>query len=101
VLKGREHYAKAMVGLFAGAGVQGGRAIGATDTEAAKVVDFGWRRKRPIYVEDVCATIYSTLGIDYTKRITNTPSGRDFVYVDPAAPSSVINFQEIADLFES
>jgi hypothetical protein len=101
VLKGREHYAKAMVGLFAGAGVQGGRALGATDTDAAKVVEYGWRHKRPIHMEDVCATIYSTLGIDYAKRITNTPSGRDFVYVDPAAPSAVINFQEIADLFES
>jgi hypothetical protein len=101
VNKGREHYAKAMVGMFAGAGVQGGRAMGATDSEAANIVDFGWRRKRPIYPEDVCATIYSVLGIDYGKRITNTPSGRDFVYVDPVAPSSVINFQEITDLFES
>lgn len=100
VMQGREHYAKAMVGLFAGAGVQGGRVIGATDPEAAKVVDFGWRRKRPIYTEDVCATIYSALGIDWSKRITNTPSGRDFVYVDPVAPSSVINFQEISDLFQ-
>ncbi len=100
-LKGREHYAKAMVGLFAGAGVHGGRSLGATDAEASKVVDYGWRRKRPIYPEDVCATVYSTLGIDYSKRITNTPSGRDFVYVDPAGPSSVINFQEITDLFES
>ena len=89
------------MGTNAGAGIQGGRALGATDSEAAKVIDPGWRRKRPIYIEDVCATIYSTLGIDYTKRITNTPSGRDFVYVDPAAPSAVINFQEITDLFES
>lgn len=30
-LLGREHYAKAMVGAFAGAGVKGGRALGATD----------------------------------------------------------------------
>jgi hypothetical protein len=101
VMKGREHYAKATVGLFAGAGVQGGRAIGATDSEAAKVVEYGWRRKRPVYTEDVCTTIYSALGIDWSKRITNTPSGRDFVYVDPVAPSSVIDFQEITDLFES
>jgi Protein of unknown function (DUF1501) len=101
VLKGREHYAKAMVAAFAGAGVKGGRAIGATDAEAGKVVDFGWRRKRPIYTEDVCATIYSVLGIDWTKRLTHTPSGRDFIYVDPAAGQMVVDFQEVTDLFES
>jgi hypothetical protein len=101
VLKGREHYAKAMVAAFAGAGVKGGRAIGATDADAGKVVEFGWRRKRPIYTEDVCATVYSALGIDWTKRLTNTPSGRDFVYVDPAAGQMVVDFQEITDLFEA
>ncbi|HTM51195.1 MAG TPA: DUF1501 domain-containing protein [Bryobacteraceae bacterium] len=101
VQKGREHYAKAMVAAFAGAGVKGGRVIGATDAEASKVVEFGWRRKRPIYTEDVCATIYSALGIDWTKRITNTPSGRDFIYVDPAAGQRVVDFQEVTDLFEA
>jgi len=65
------------------------------------VVEFGWRRPRPIYTEDICATIYSTLGIDWTKRITNTPSGRDFVYVDPAAGQKVVDFQEVTDLFEA
>lgn len=96
---GREHYAKAMVAAFAGAGIQGGRAIGATDHEASKVVNFGWSRKRPIYTEDICATIYSTLGIDWTKRLTHTPSGRDFVYIDPVAGQMVVDFQEIRDFF--
>jgi arylsulfatase A-like enzyme len=99
VNKGREHYAKATVAAFAGAGVRGGRAIGATDEQASKVVDFGWRRKRPIYMEDAAATIYSVLGVDWTKRITNTPSGREFVYVDPAGPLGVINFQPVDALF--
>jgi hypothetical protein len=81
--------------------VKGGRAIGATDAEAGKVVEFGWRHKRPIYTEDVCATVYSALGIDWTKRLTNTPSGRDFVYVDPAAGQMVVDFQEVTDLFEA
>lgn len=98
-LDGREHYAKAMFAAFAGAGVKGGRAIGATDEQAGRVVDFGWGSKRPIYTEDVCATLYSSLGIDWTKRITHTPSGRDFVYVDPAAGQSVVNFREISELF--
>jgi hypothetical protein len=88
-----------MVAAFAGAGVKGGRALGATDGEAAKVVKFDWDEKRPIFTEDVCATIYSVLGIDWMKRIRNTPSGRDFVYVDPAAPTGVVNFREITTLF--
>lgn len=99
VNKGREHYAKSMVAAFAGAGVKGGRALGATDAEATKVVDYGWRRERPIYVEDICATVYSVLGIDWTKRLTNTPSGRDFVYVDPAAGQRVVDFQEVPEFF--
>jgi hypothetical protein len=98
-LLGREHYAKAMVGAFAGAGVKGGRALGATDEQAAGVVDFGWSANRPIYTEDVSATIYSVLGIDWTKRIKNTPSGRDFVYIDPAGPQKVVNFREVTEFF--
>jgi hypothetical protein len=39
------------------------------------------------------------LGSDWTKRVTHTPSGRDFEYVDPAAGQSVINFREVGDLF--
>lgn len=96
---GREHYAETMFAVFAGAGVKGGRAIGATDDQAAKITDFGWSGKRPVYTEDVCATIYSALGIDWTKRITQTPSGRDFLYVDPAAGTKVVNFREVSDLF--
>ena len=98
-LRGREHYAKAMTAVFAGAGVRGGRVLGGTDAEAANVIDFGWAAKRPIYPEDVCATIYSTLGIDWTKRIKGTPSGRDFVYVDPAGPKGVVNFSEVREFF--
>jgi uncharacterized protein (DUF1501 family) len=98
-MAGREHYAKAMVAAFAGAGVRGGRVIGATDGEAANVVEFGWRHKRPIYMEDVTATIYSVLGIDWSKRLRNTPSGRDFVYVDPASSLGFLNVSEFSDLF--
>jgi hypothetical protein len=98
-LRGREHYAKAMVAAFAGAGVKGGRAMGATDDQASRVVEYGWEAKRPIYPEDIAATIYSVLGIDYTKRITKTPSGRDFVYVDPAGPQGVVNYREVREFF--
>jgi hypothetical protein len=98
-MAGREHYAKAMVSAFAGAGVRGGRAIGATDREAANVTEFGWGHKRPIYMEDVAATIYSVLGIDWSKRIRNTPSGRDFVYVDPASSLGFLNVAEASEFF--
>jgi hypothetical protein len=97
--KGREHYAGAMNALFAGAGVRGGRVIGATDDLAAKVMKTEWSGNRSIYMEDVCITIYSALGIDWNKRITGTPSGRDFVYVDSAAGTGFYNFQEIRDLY--
>ncbi len=96
---GREHYADTMFALFSGAGVKGGRVLGATDEQCAKITEFGWSGRRPVYPEDVCATIYSVLGIDWSKRITNTPSGRDFLYVDPAAGTKVVNFREVSDLW--
>ena len=98
-LNGREHYEAAMCALFAGAGVEGGRVIGRTDDEAAKVVEPEWTGGRSIFVEDLYVTVYSALGIDWTKRITGTPSGRDFVYVDPAAGNGYYRFQEIAELY--
>ncbi len=98
-LDGREHYADTMFAVFAGAGVKGGRLMGATDAECAHITDFGWKANRPVYPEDVCATIYSVLGIDWTKRLTNTPSGRDFQYVDPAAGTRVVGFREVSELF--
>lgn len=98
-LAGREHYADTMFAVFAGAGVKGGRVYGATDEQCAKITEFGWSGNRPVYTEDVCATIYSALGIDWSKRLTKMPSGRDFVYVDPAAGTKVVNFREVADLY--
>lgn len=98
-LAGREHYADTMFTVFAGAGVKGGRVYGATDAQGAKITDFGWSANRPVYTEDVCATIYSSLGIDWAKRITKTPSGRDFIYVDPAAGTKIVNFREVSDLY--
>jgi hypothetical protein len=83
VNKGRDHNRMAQTAFFAGAGVKGGRAFGVTDEKGVKVVKTEWNEKRPIYTEDVVATIYSQLGIDWTKKITNTPSGRAFEYLEP------------------
>jgi Protein of unknown function (DUF1501) len=97
--KGRDHHRFAMSGLFAGAGIVGGRAIGTTDELGARVASSGWAKKRSIYPEDVGATIYSALGIDWTKEITNTPSGRAFQYVEFQSGTDFLDVSEIAELF--
>jgi uncharacterized protein (DUF1501 family) len=66
---GRDHWGPAASMLFAGAGVQGGKVIGATDRTGSYVTD------RPVRPADVCATIYQSLGIDYHKPL-HTPDGR-------------------------
>ena len=96
---GRDHLRDASTALFAGGGVKGGRIIGATDATGGKVVDPGWSKKRSIYIEDVAATIYSALGIDYTKKITNTPSGRAFEYLELFSGTTFLGPGEIAPLF--
>ena len=97
--KGRDHHRFAMCGLFAGAGIVGGQAIGMTDADGARVIKSGWTKKRSIYSEDVAATIYSALGIDWTKEITNTPSGRFFQYVESQSGTDFLDVGEIAPLF--
>jgi hypothetical protein len=76
---GRDHYLQQTV-FFAGAKVSGGKAVGTTDALGANTVDPGWSRERNVKPEDVEATIYSALGIDYLKVIPD-PTGRGFDYV--------------------
>jgi len=97
--KGREHYMQVHCGMFAGGGVRRGTVIGKTDAMGGTITDFGWSDKRPIYMEDIACTIYSALGIDWTKRIDNTPSGRAFHYVEPASSTKYVNFKPVRDLF--
>jgi hypothetical protein len=99
LMKGRDHHQFAFTGLFAGGGVQGGRVIGRTDEIGARVVEPGWEPKRSIYMEDVAATIYSAMGIDWKKQITGTPSGRAFYYIEPFAAKKMISTREISPLF--
>ena len=72
---GRDHWGRAGSLLFAGAGVQGGRVLGATDKDGAFVVE------RPVRPADVCDTIYQALGIDPRKLLT-TPEGRPVHILD-------------------
>lgn len=77
---GRDHHVQQSV-LFAGAGVHGAKLIGATNSTGSDTTDFGWSRKRYVKPEDVEATIYSALGINWTTVRCDDPFNRGFEYV--------------------
>ena len=77
---GRDHFLQQFV-MFAGAGVKGGRAIGSTTADGAATREPGWSRNRDVRIEDVEATIYSALGINWTRVRTDDPTGRGFELV--------------------
>lgn len=92
---GRDHYFQHFA-CFAGAGVVGGRAIGTTNDLGAYTVDPGWSADRSAQYEDIAATVYSAMGIDYTKTLHDDPFGRGFEYV-PFATEGY--WQPINELF--
>lgn len=92
---GRDHYFQHFAG-FAGASVEGGKIIGATTADGGAVSQAGWSANRPAQYEDVAATIYSALGIDYTTTRRDDPFGRGFEYVPFAAEGY---WQPINELF--
>ena len=96
---GREHYMQVHSGMLAGGGIRRGAVIGQTDDAGGKITDFGWSAKRPIYMEDIACTIYSAMGIDWTKSIDNTPSGRSFHYVEPASGTKYVGFKPVQEFF--
>jgi hypothetical protein len=59
---GRDHYAKGWLTAMAGAGIQPGRVIGATDKDGLDVTE------RPVSVPDLYMTFCHTLGIDHEKE---------------------------------
>lgn len=59
---GRDHWPNAFSAAFAGAGITGGRVLGETDEKGMFVKD------HPVEVQDLVATIYKKLGIDYNKE---------------------------------
>lgn len=58
---GRDHWPRVFSVALAGAGMRGGVVIGKSDKIAGEPVD------RPVTIEDLGATIYKALRIDYTK----------------------------------
>jgi hypothetical protein len=80
---GRDHFQQQAM-LFAGAQVRGGRAIGETDSLGSKTTNPGWSRERDVRAEDIEATIYSALGIDWTTLRQDSRFGRGYEYVPSA-----------------
>lgn len=78
---GRDHHAQQTV-LFTGAKLKG-RIIGATDANAYATTEYGWSRERDVRAEDIAATIYSALGINWATILRNE-SGQRFEYVPKA-----------------
>ncbi len=78
-LAGRDHWPNAFSIMMAGAGIQGGALIGATDKQAGEVTD------RPITPQDMAATILYALGINH-QMVLHTPLGRPVPLVDGGQP---------------
>jgi hypothetical protein len=98
-MAGRDHYNKCYPALFAGAGVKAGRILGRTDSGGAHCLETPWNHKEQPRTENVVATMYSALGIDWTKEIRNTTSGRVYTYVDPLGPNGYIPTDEISTIY--
>jgi hypothetical protein len=81
--QGRDHFPQQFA-FLAGGGVKGGTIIGATNASGSDVAEFGWKRDRYVYAEDIEATIYSALGIDWTYIRADDPAHRGFEYVPSA-----------------
>jgi hypothetical protein len=96
---GRDHHKHVFPALFAGAGVKAGLVLGASDAEGRKCVDTGWGRKEQPRIENVVATVFSSLGIDWSKEVRNLPSGRTYTYVDPLGANGFIPTDDLRELW--
>lgn len=65
---GRDHYPRVFSMLLAGGGVKGGTVVGTSDAKGMEPAS------DPVRPEDIAATIYHCLGIDYTQSISS-PEG--------------------------
>ena len=77
---GRDHWPEVGPAMMFGGGIQGGRVIGATDKLGAKAIS------RPVTYQEVFATVYRCLGIDFERITLQDPSGRPQMLLDNAAP---------------
>jgi len=79
---GRDHYGLIYTDMYIGAGVKAGRIVGKTNNY--KMLDVGWGHKEQPMKDHFASTIFSALGIDYSKKIVDTPSGRAYEYQQTA-----------------
>lgn len=98
-IKGRDHHKHVFPAMFAGAGVKGGAVAGASDSDGNRCVDTGWNHKEQPRIENVVATIYSALGIDWSKEVHGLPSGRTYAYVDPLGANGFIPTDELSAIY--
>jgi len=82
---GRDHWPQQFA-FFAGGGTKGGTVLGQTNAVGSDTVDYGWSQGRYVYPEDIEATIYSAMGIDWTTVRHDDPLGRGFSYVPTTDP---------------
>jgi uncharacterized protein (DUF1501 family) len=59
---GRDHFPMAWSTVLAGAGIKGGQAIGSSGKDGNTVAE------RPVSVADFLATVFTAVGVDYTKE---------------------------------
>jgi hypothetical protein len=97
---GRDHYPGVFTSLLAGGGVKGGRIIGRTNEDGSNAIENGWKHKERPQIDNLAATIYSALGIDWKKSYEHTPSGRAYEYVQtaPIGSNDFIAADHIGDL---
>jgi len=65
---GRDHYPRVFSMVLAGGGIKGGTVVGSSDARGMEPAS------DPVRPEDIAATIYQCLGIDYTQSISS-PEG--------------------------
>jgi len=80
---GRDHFTTQAV-MFAGAGIRGKRAIGVTDALGRTIEEPEIALGRPARAEDIEATVYSALGINWLTVRRDDPLNRGFEYVPQA-----------------
>jgi hypothetical protein len=77
---GRDHWPQQFA-FFAGGGIKGGTVVGQSNTTGSDTTVYGWSQNRYVYPEDIEATVYSAMGIDWTSVRHDDPLGRGFEYV--------------------
>ena len=76
---GRGHWSRLFPAVLAGAGIRGGTVYGTSDKQASSPID------NPVKPEDLAATIYDALGINYELRLPDA-LGRPVQIVEGGHP---------------